>query len=333
MNLAMPDIDGDSQAIRQEGAEKGMLLSVVIPISERHDDLQDLYLQYSKELSTYGDSCEFIFVLDGPDSAALRALRAIKRENPGVIIIVLNRWFGEATALAVGFERSKGQTILTLSSYFQVEPQEIGRILSELAENGKDLVISWRNPRIDSFFNRIQSRVFHWITRLLTGRQYHDISCGLKAMKRRVAEEIPIYGDLHRFFPLLAYQKGFKISELMVRQSSHDLKSRVLRPGMYLRRLLDILTFFFVFKFTKKPLRFFGLLGSGLFGCGGIIMAYLGVYRMLNLGPIAGRPLLILGVLLVVLGIQLLSIGLLGEIIIFTHARGERDYQIEEILD
>jgi hypothetical protein len=151
-------------------------------------------------------------------------------------------------------------------------------------------------------------------------------------MKREVAEEVHLYGDRHRFFPLLAYQRGFRIKEVTVQQSRDDAKRRVYQPGSYLIRLLDILTIFFLFKFTKKPLRFFGLVGSGLFGVGGGITGYLGLYRLLRFGGIAGRPLLILGVLLMVLGVQLFSIGLLGEIIIFTHAQQMKDYTIKKIL-
>jgi hypothetical protein len=141
-----------------------------------------------------------------------------------------------------------------------------------------------------------------------------------------------LYGDLHRFLPLLAYEQGFKVSEVPVQQSRSDIKRRVHKPGIYLRRLLDVLTLFFLLKFTKKPLRFFGLVGSGLSLAGLVMLGYLGLYRLLQYGPIAGRPLLILGVLLTVLGLQLFSIGLLGELIVFTHARDRKDYQIEEIL-
>jgi hypothetical protein len=152
-------------------------------------------------------------------------------------------------------------------------------------------------------------------------------------MRRSVAEQIHLYGDLHRFLPLLAEQQGFRIAEIPVRQSPLDAKRRLYRPGLYLRRLLDILTLFFLFKFTKKPLRFFGLVGSGIFGCGAIITGYLGLYRILGFGPLADRPLLILGTLLMVLGVQVLSVGLLGEIIIFTHAGDDQEYKVREVLD
>lgn len=315
------------------GPRSLLALSVVVPVSERHDDLGDLYLQYEQSIRATGLPHEFIFVLDGPNDEALRALTALKRKHPDVTVVALHRWFGEATALSVGFAKARAPVVLTLASYFQVEPSELRRVLTHLAEEDHDLVIAWRHPRIDSPFNRLQSKIFHWLVRGLTGTRYHDISCGLRAMKRTVAEQIHLYGDLHRFLPLLAEQHGFKVAELAVKQSRRDTGRRVYRPGLYLRRLLDILTLFFLFKFTKKPLRFFGLCGSGIFGMGATITAYLGLYRLLGLGPLADRPLLILGVLLMVLGVQLFSVGLLGEIIIFTHARDVRDYEVSEILE
>lgn len=317
----------------EEKKTQSIDLSVVVPISERYDDLRSLYMQHAKEFSAGGYSYEFIFVLDGPHPEALETLLKLKTEYPRIKVVKLSHWFGEATALSAGFESAGADVIVTIASYFQVEPNEVTHILKKLKGEGKDLVISWRHPRIDSMFNRVQSRIFHSITQLLTGMRYHDISCGLRAMKRQVAEEVQLYGDLHRFFPLLAYQRGFKVAELPVRQSGLDVKKRIQPPGVYLRRLLDILTLFFVFKFTKKPLRFFGLLGSGLFGGGAIITGYLGIYRLLGMGPIAGRPLIVLGALLIVLGVQLFSIGLLGEIIIFTHARESKEYQVDEILE
>jgi glycosyltransferase involved in cell wall biosynthesis len=325
-------VEEKGQLQGERNREKSVELSVVVAVSERHDDLRELYLQYAKQLSLNGNPYEFIFVLDGPKQEALQTLKELKREHPEIKVITLNRHFGEATALSVGFDKARGSVILTLPSFFQVEPHEVHRILEKLSEDGNDMAIAWRYPRIDSLFNRVQSRVFHRLTRMLTGTRYHDISCSLRAMKCKVAKEIHLYGDLHPFLPLLAYQRGFKVVEVPVQQSPRDAKRRAHRPGIYARKLLDILTVFFLFKFTKKPLRFFGLVGSTVFGAGAVITGYLGVYRLLELGPIAGRPLLILGVLLIVLGIQLFSIGFLGEIIIFTHARKTKEYSIDMVL-
>lgn len=307
--------------------------SVVVPICERHDDLRELYLQYAKVLTEKGKLFEFIFIVDGAHPEALETLKHLMQSHSDIKVIVLNRSFGEATALSVGFEQTSGTNIITLAAYFQVVPKELSKILDVFEQKGDDLVITRRFPRIDSFLNRLQSRVFHLLMRMLTGAKYHDVSCGLRIMRRKVTEEVHLYGDLHRFLPLLAYQRGFSVVETPVQQNVQDKKSRLQNPGIYLRRLLDILTLFFLFKFTRKPLRFFGLVGSSLFGTGTLIAIYLAVYRIMGLGGIAGRPLLVLGVLLMVLGIQLFSIGLLGEIIIFTHASETKDYQINEVLE
>jgi glycosyltransferase involved in cell wall biosynthesis len=332
MKAAIPIAQLQNQVQAEVTCDGRPELSVVIAISERHDDLRELFLRYSREVSSTGLAHEFIFVVDGPDPRALEALKALKKDYPAIKAIALSRWFGEATALSAGFEKAGGKIILTLPAYLQVMPHEIHQVLAKLVENDQDIVVGWRHPRIDSWFNRVQSRLFHGLVRMLTGTRFHDVSCGLRVMKRQVAEEIPLYGDLHRFFPVLADQRGFRIAEIPVRQSLNDAQRRVYRPGVYLRRLLDILTLYFLYKFTRKPLRFFGLLGSAIFGAGAILTAYLAVDRLLGV-PLANRPLLILGVLWMVFGVQLFSIGLLGEIIIFTHAREVKDYQIREMLD
>jgi glycosyltransferase involved in cell wall biosynthesis len=329
--MAQPPLLAEHEA--QQGAlelDKSVEISVVVPISEFHDDLRVLHDQIVRQLSTLGASHEILFILDGPKPEALETLQLLKQQVPGVTILSLNRSFGEAAALAVGIDNACGQIILTVAPYFQVEPHEIPRVIKTLIDEEHDLVVTRRHPRIDPLFNRVQSWIFHWLTRTLTGVTYHDISCGLRAMRRRAALEIPLYGDLHRFIPLLAHQRGLKVTELPVQQSPHNLGRRVYKPGVYLRRLLDIFTLFFLFKFTKKPLRFFGLIGSVLLGSGALITGYLGLSRLLGGGSIAGRPLLILGVLLMVLGVQLFSLGLLGEIIIFTHAGKTRDYTLKE---
>ena len=306
-------------------------LSVVIPITERYDDLRLLYQSYASELKRLERSFEFIFVIDGQFPGVLETLQQLKSENPSIRIIKFERSFGEAAALLAGFNFTSGKRILTLSSYFQVEPSEIGKVIE--AMDGTDLVITRRYPRTDSLINRFQSRVFHWLVSRFTGAAYHDITCGLRGMSRAVAQELDLYGDLHRFIPLMAYKHGFKVAEVPVRQHPMDRAIRIFQPGIYLRRFLDILTVFFLTKFTRKPLRFFGLIGSTLFFTGSLVTLYLGLYRIFGFGGIAERPLLLLGVLLMVLGVQLFSIGLIGEIVIFTHARQMKDYRVEEILD
>ncbi|UCE63034.1 MAG: glycosyltransferase [Nitrospirota bacterium] len=308
-------------------------LSVVIPISERCDDLRQLYEDTWRELSSSGYTTEFIYVLDGPFDTVARDLQILKQTHSDVRIILLNHSVGEATALSVGFEHARGRYILTLASYYQVAPLELKKILGQFIEGKDDLVISWRYPRIDAYFNRVQSKVFHWIVKLLTGSPFHDISCGLRIMKAEVAKEVSLYGDLHRFYPLLALRRGFKVREIQVQQSEHNRKIRLNSLGDYVRRLLDIFVLFFLFRFTKKPLRFFGLIGLGVFGIGAMVTGYLGFERLFLGVPLLERPLLIASALMIVLGMQLFSVGLLGEIIIFSHSRESKEYHIREILD
>ena len=250
------------------GSGPGVQLSVLVPISDRVDDLWEMHRLYTDALQNTGRSYELIYVLDGPNAAALTSLREMKAQDPSIHVLTLHRSFGEGSALAVGFKKAEGEIILTLPSYHQVDVAEIPRLIDEFLDEDVDLTVAWRRERVDSLFNRSQSAVFHGITRVLTGANYHDLSCGLRIMRRRVAEKIPLYGDLHRFFPLLADQRGFRTTESPVRQSREDSRRRIYRPGVYLRRLLDILTLFFIYRFTKKPLRFFGVIGSAVFGVG-----------------------------------------------------------------
>jgi glycosyltransferase involved in cell wall biosynthesis len=307
-------------------------VSVIIPVCEHSGDLREIYREYKNQLVDGGYLSEFILVLDGSEPQALETKQRLEGLESAVRVIVLNRSFGEAAALAIGFEKARAPVVVTIPAYFQVEPGEIREIIRALDCQDLDLVIAERCPRTESVFGRFRSWIFHWLVRVLTGSNFRDLACGVRAMKRRVAEEVTLYGDLHYFFPVLAYQRGFKVAEISVRPSRHDTGRRLFRPGSYLRRALDLLNLFFLVKFTRKPLRFFGSIGAGLFTSGTLIMGYLGGYRLLE-GGISHRPLLIFGVLLMVVGIQLFSIGLLGELIIFTHAREVRDFQIKDILD
>jgi glycosyltransferase involved in cell wall biosynthesis len=308
-------------------------LSVIVPITERYDDLYEIYQQTADMLAHLEHSVEFIFVVDGQKFApAYTQLCTMQQDHNNIRVIRFSKTFGEATALAVGFEQARGQIIITLSPYLQVEPAELLKMLSRL-EFGADLVISRRYPRIDSVLNRAQSYVFHWLIRRLTGISYHDLSCGMRVMKREVAKELELYGDLHRFIPLLALRLGFKVEEVDVRQSQKDTGIRVAGIGIYVRRFLDILTVFFITKFTKKPLRFFGLIAFFIFIVGFLSCSYLTLLKILTSAQLSDRPMLIFGVLLMMIGVQIGSIGLIGELIIFTHARQIRDYRIENILE
>ena len=305
-------------------------LSVIIPISERHDDIVGLYYEYKAGVESYTNNYEFLYILDGDFPDAQVALEKLNRDGEPIKIIRLSKWFGEAAALTAGFNKTNGNIILTLPAYYQIESSEINKVLKRLDE--VDMAVAWRWPRKDSRFNKLQAKIFHSIFNSIINDNFHDLGCGVRAFRRKVADEVPVYGDQHRFFPVLASRRGFRIEEVKVEQSRREMSTRVYRPGVYLRRLLDILTVFFLVKFTKKPLRFFGLIGSGTFAVGGLLLLYLLIERIFLGVALADRPLLLLASLLVVLGVQIFAIGLIGELIIFTHAKDIKEYTIEEIV-
>lgn len=308
-------------------------VSVIVPIVAKVGDLQKLVEEYGTELEQQGKTFEFIFVL-GPQHRVLAGdLREIRRRtNVGIIVLALPAPFHEATALAAGLDRAAGDVIFTSAAFFQVTRDAIPVMLEELEKGEADLVVAHRFPRRGSFLNRLQAQAFQWLVRTMTATQFHDVTCGFRAMTREVAEALHLYGDLHRFIPIIARTLGFRVTEVKVKQHVEDRPTRLYGPAVYSRRILDILTVFFLVNFTRRPLRFFGLIGLGLLILGGGITLYLGIYRILGLGAIADRPLLLLGILLGVLGFQSISMGLLGELIIYTHARKMRTYRIAEEL-
>jgi glycosyltransferase involved in cell wall biosynthesis len=308
-------------------------VSVVIPVVERHGDLERLFGEYAAEIEALGRSAEYIFVVDYREREVIPTLRELQEKTDrDVTLVLLGGTFGESSALTVGLERARGGVIVTAAAYFQVEPRGIRDAFAAI-DAGADMVIGRRYPRVDSWFNRLQSGLFHGVVNLMTSSGFKDISSGFRVMRSRVARELNVYGGMHRFIPILARNQGFKVEELDIPQRSEDAPTRYYGIAVYLKRMLDVLTIFFLIKFTRRPLRFFGLIGLAVAAVGGGITLYLGIYRILGMGAIAGRPLLLLGVLLIVLGIQTLSLGLIGEIIIFTHARSIRDYQVAEVIE
>lgn len=306
-------------------------LSVIIPISERFDEVTELYHAYRAALDTTGRSFEIIYVLDGEFPDCRTALEALRSGGENITIIQLAKSFGEATAITAGFENSSGMLIVNLPAYHQVEPAEIPKLLE--AMDGHDMVIARRWPRVDSGLNQLQTRVFHGLANALTESRFRDLGCGARVFRRQVMDEVPVYGDQHRFLPVLAQRRGFRVAETDVAQSTRDSFRRIYRPGVYPRRVLDVLTVFFLVKFTKKPLRFFGMIGTTMFSLGGLFLLYLVIQRMFMDIALADRPALLLSALMVVLGAQLFALGLIGELIIFTHARELKEYTIAEIVN
>jgi glycosyltransferase involved in cell wall biosynthesis len=305
-------------------------LSVIMPVGNRHaQDIAALYAEYKSGLAAVETSYEFIVVLDGPRPDVAAALQRLLARGENLIVISLTKRFGEATALMAAFQRASGRAILTLPAYHQIQGGEIGKLVRALDK--ADLAIGRRWPRVGSRFEVLRRNAFH---RLIAagGQRFNDLGCGARAMKRRVLEEISLYGDQHRFLPVLASRQGFRIVEIDVAQSPLDRYDDGYPMREYAHRVLDIISVFFLVRFTKKPLRFFGMVGATTFVIGALLVAYLAIDRLVFLHPLRDRPALLLSSLLVVLGMQLFALGLLGELIIFTHARDIKDYQIDEVI-
>jgi len=307
----------------------GGLLSVVVPVGTRHAQIAELYAEYKQGLSAAG-RLEFIFVLDGSHPQVLAELSKLAEQGEPVTIVQLGRSFGEATTLMVSLDHAKGDVILTLPAYHQVDASGLSRLTTAL--NDADVAIAHRWPRRGGVFERIRRRAFHRLLALVTGSDYRDLGCSARAMRREVLSSMDLYGDQHRFLPLLAERQGYKVVEVDVPQSPSDRFEGTYGPRVYLRGLLDILNVFFLARFTKKPLRFFGMMGVVTFVVGAAVLGWLVLERIFFGQGLGERPALLLASLLVVLGVQLLALGLIGELIIFTHASHLKDYRIETVV-
>jgi glycosyltransferase involved in cell wall biosynthesis len=321
----------DGKQLPAKGGPGAPAITVVVPVTERHDDIREIYREYRGALAETCAHCDMVFVIDGDFPVAYRELKAIKEEGEELTIVRHARAFGEATALMSGFGQAAGEFVMTLPAYRQVEAGELPKLLERIA--GHDMVIVRRWPRTDSRLNRIQTHLFRSLVRAMTGDITNDIGCSVRLMRREVVEEIVLYGDLHRFLPIMAQRQGFRVVEIDLPQSREEKRVRTYPFGIYIRRMIDLLTVFFLIKFTKKPLRFFGLTGTALVASGLAVTFDLVFQRLVHGVGLSGRPLLLLGILLIVLGLQIFAIGLIGEIIIFTHARDMKDYTIAEIIN
>jgi len=307
------------------------LLSAVIPVSNGADDLSDLFESYHKALSQTGRDLEYLFVFDGPRPQAREQLEGLQAAGYPVRIFEFAKSFGEAAALTVGFEHARGDVLLTLPSRFQVESSSLPGLVDAL--EGCDMVVTRRWPRTDSRFSRIKTLIFNRLVGLRNGNRFHDLGCGARILRKAVAEEVPLYGDQDPFLPLLARSRGFMVKEIDLPQSRQAPYRRPHGLGVYMRRLLDVFTVFFLTKFTRKPLRFFGLIGAGIALIGLVSLVYVVIERLFFGEALADRPALLLSSLMFVLGVQVMGLGLIGELVIFAHARDLKGYHVREIVN
>ena len=305
-------------------------ISVVVPLVERSIELLRTNQQYIEQVQAYGESYEFIYVVDESVPEVVALLSETAEQHGNCHVIHLPKRFGDATALATGLEHAQGKYILILPPYEQIDARDIGRVLDSLQTY--DVVIAERDRAKDSLLNKLQASAFNFLSNRVSNIGVADTTSEVRAIRKYVVEEIDLYGDMHRFLPHLAYRLGFRIGSVLVRQAQHDTKRKLYNPGTYARRVLDLLTAMFLLRFTKKPLRFFGLIGLGFTFIGIAIVGWVVVERMFFEVGLSDRPALFLGALAIVLGLQVVAIGLVGEIVIFSHAREHSEYRVREII-
>lgn len=319
--------DGDvAEAVRESTIPA---VSVIVPVTDRPYPLDHLYRQFSGPLREKGLSYEFLFVIGDQWRALLEPLLGLRNSGEPIRILETGQPLSESAMLQVAASHATASRLVTLPSYPRVQPEALLQLLAGL-DRGFDLLTAARMNRQDAWINQTQRRAFHALLRGLVGGDLKDVASGVRAMRREVLEELDIFGDSFRFIPFLALREGFQVQEVDVEQHPEDLKTRVYWPGVYLRRIIDLLGLMFRVRFAYKPLRFFGLLGSLLAGLGGTMLLVLFVQKMGGRG-IADRPLLLMGVLLVVLGLQAISMGLIGEIVVHHGAGERRAYRIRSV--
>jgi dolichol-phosphate mannosyltransferase len=296
---------------------KRRLLSVVVPLLNEQATLEPLYSELDATLAAAGLEWEVVFVDDGSTDGSYRELVRLHAAHLNVRIVRLRRNFGKAAALAAGIEVAAGEVIVTMDADLQDDPAEIPNLLAKL-DDGFDVVSGWKCDRHDPFVRRFVSRIYNTATRLATGVKLHDMNCGLKAYRAEVFEHVHLYGERHRFVPVLAHHLGFSVAELPVNHRPRTNGQSRFGIERYLRAPFDLLTIVFMGRYRHRPLHLFGGVGVTASIAGGAILGYLTVVKIGGAG-IGGRPLLLLGVLLLVVGIQFLSLGLIGEMLTSHH--------------
>lgn len=301
-----------------------MQLSFIIPAKNEEESVEILYQEILNTVKKLDRTYEIIFVDDGSSDHTLEKLKKISQTDKNVHIIQLRGNFGKSTALQVGFDDAKGDIIFTLDADLQDNPKEIPSFLEKIDE-GYDLVSGWKKNRHDPSLSKvIPSRIINLLTRKFTGIKIHDTNCGFKAYRREVIENLNLYGELYRFIPIIAAKQNYRVGEIVVEHRSRKYGQTKFGWSRGIKGMLDLLTIIFLTGYTRRPGHFFGTLGIISFFLGFLIGLYISFLR-LTTGSIQYRqPLLFLGILLMIIGIQLVSTGLLAEMLV--HSKGKLDY-------
>lgn len=301
-------------------------LSIVIPALNEREALPELLAEIQETCDATGICWEVIVVDDGSTDGSFELLEQLGRRQPTIHCVKLRRNFGKSKALSIGFDHASGASVVTIDGDGQDDPADIPALLAQL-ENGADLVSGWKRNRRDPLSRRLASKIFNWVTGRLTGVSMHDMNCGLKAYRGECARSLEVYGELHRYIPVLAAQQGWHVMEMPVNHRPRRHGRSRFGAERYLRGALDLLTVVFIGRYQYRPLHLFGGVGIVLTIVGIAIGIYLSILKIGG-EAIGQRPLLFLGVLLIVVGVQLLTFGLLAQMVVLAR-RGQESPRLD----
>jgi glycosyltransferase involved in cell wall biosynthesis len=307
-------------------------VTLVIPVYEEAESVTELYRQIDAALEPLNIKVQIVFVDDGSRDGTLGSLQRIFDTDPRVEVLSLRRNFGKTAALLAGFQRASGAIVITMDGDLQDDPKEIPRFLAAL-EDEKDLVSGWKRSRHDPFTKTAPSKVFNFVVRKATGIPLHDFNCGFKAYRLEVLDELKLYGELHRFIPVMAFWKGFRIGELEVEHHPRRFGRSKFGAGRLFKGMLDFLKVMFLTRYLQRPLQLFGILGLGVWLLGALGFLYIlalkveGQHVFQNHGP-----LLFLSGIAIISGIQLFMLGLVGEMLRHYAFRPTEEYSVKQAL-
>ena len=302
-------------------------ISLVIPLFNEEESILPLINEIRKALKPLNKSYEVIFIDDGSTDNSLKVIKDAQKTDNRIKFISFRKNYGKSAALQVGFKAATGDAVITLDADLQDDPHEIPNLLKKLDE-GFDLCSGWKKERFDPFIKKYSSRFFNFVTRLISGIKIHDFNCGLKAYRIEVVQNLSVYGELHRYVPVLAKWQGFSVTEIPVKHHPRRYGKTKFGISRFFKGFVDLITVTFVGRYIKRPMHFFGFMGAVAFIVGLVVNGYLTV-EWLSGKSLSNRPMLFLGMLLIIVGVQFFSMGLLGEMLVH-QTQNEREYVIKE---
>ncbi|MEW6005446.1 MAG: glycosyltransferase [Stygiobacter sp.] len=303
-------------------------VSIIVPLFNEEESLKPLYQEIKKGIKQVNCDYEILFIDDGSKDKSLSVIKELAKFDNKIKYFSFRSNYGKSAALQIGFKNATGDAVITMDADLQDDPLEIPNLLKKL-DDGYDLVSGWKKQRFDPFIKKISSKFFNLVTRILTGVKIHDFNCGLKAYKKAVVQSVDVYGEMHRYIPVLANWKGFTVTEIVVKHHPRKFGTTKFGVSRFFKGFIDLITVIFTIRFIKRPMHLFGFIGLLLSLAGFGVAAWLTFEKLFyNIG-INNRPIFFLAILLIIVGVQFFAIGLIGELIVH-NTQSEKEYVIKE---